>query len=67
MQWEMECAERKWADYISYDPRVKVPGLVLFVKRVDIDEPFLKRVRREVMTANIEAEEIIADLKKMVA
>jgi len=47
MQWQMACAERKWCDFVSYDPRL--PGeMQLFVRRV----PFDPEVARD-LAANI--------------
>ena len=33
MQWQMACTGRKWADFVSYDPRLPEP-MRLFVERI---------------------------------
>jgi putative phage-type endonuclease len=46
MAWEIECSGRKWADFISYDPRL--PGdLAYFCKRYTPDPAFLESLRDE--------------------
>ena len=36
--WEMACTERKWADFVSYDPRIHDEKLRFFYRRMDRDE-----------------------------
>lgn len=38
MQWQMICCERKWCDFVSYDPRLPA-RMQLFVSRVDVAPP----------------------------
>lgn len=48
MAWEIESAGRKWADFISYDPRL--PGnLSFFCKRYTPAPEFLETLRAEVV------------------
>lgn len=37
MQWQMACTNRKWCDFVSYDPRLP-EDLQLFVARVERDD-----------------------------
>lgn len=36
MQWQMECTNRQWCDFVSFDPRLP-EAYQMFVKRVDRD------------------------------
>lgn len=36
MQWQMDCADRNWCDFVSFDPRMP-PEMQLFVQRVEHD------------------------------
>jgi putative phage-type endonuclease len=36
MLWQMDCAERQWCDFVSYDPRLP-KEMQLFVKRLSYD------------------------------
>lgn len=36
--WEMACTERKWADFVSYDPRIQDQRLRFFYRRTGRDE-----------------------------
>lgn len=36
--WELACTERKWADFVSYDPRVQDERLRFFYRRIGRDE-----------------------------
>lgn len=47
MQWQMSCTDRKWCDWVSYDPRL--PGeMALFVKRIHRDEAVIRELECEV-------------------
>ncbi len=63
MQWVMECAERKWCDFISYDPRMP-EHLRLIVIRVDRDEELIKETRAEVTKLLDEVDELVAKIKE---
>lgn len=65
MQWVMDCAERSWCDFVSYDPRVKIPELQLCIIRVKRDDAMIREIRSEVEKANGEIDEIIAELEKL--
>lgn len=60
MQWQMNVCERKWCDYVSYDPRVP-EHMRLFCKRVHRDDALIQEIEAEVrkFLADL-AEKIIA-------
>jgi putative phage-type endonuclease len=46
MQWQMACTNRKWCDYVSFDPRM--PGnMRIFVKRVPRDDALIASLTKE--------------------
>ncbi len=47
MHWQMECAGRRWCDFVSYDPRLPMP-MRLFVTRVNLDEALIADMRENV-------------------
>lgn len=61
MLWQMECAERQWCDFVSYDPRLPAE-YQLFVKRFERDEGALAAIRGQVVLFLGEVEEILAGL-----
>lgn len=62
MAWEIESAGRKWADFISYDPRL--PGnLSFFCKRYTPEPEFLETLRAEVVKFLAELDEIEARVR----
>lgn len=65
IQFVLDCTGRQWCDYISYDPRLKLPELQICVIRVTQDERFIERVRDEVRKADREVEELTAELLAM--
>lgn len=62
MQWVMECCGRLWCDFVSYDPRVKIPKLQLHIQRVERDAAYIERVIEEVKKADAEIERMVAEL-----
>ena len=48
MQWQMECTDREWCDYISFDPRLP-KGLQLEVMRVERNELLIYRIEEAVV------------------
>lgn len=63
MQWQMECAGREWCDYMSYDPRMQDPELVMVVRRVRRDEAWASQAVKEVITANDELNEMMRKIE----
>lgn len=49
MQWQMACTDRKWCDFVSFDPRMP-PAMQLHVVRVNRDEGLLAGLEKEVET-----------------
>lgn len=46
MQWEMACCERKWSDFVSFDPRMPA-HMQLFVKRLARDNGLIHHLEHE--------------------
>jgi putative phage-type endonuclease len=61
MLWEMECCERKWCDFVSFDPRLP-DGIRLFCVRLDYNPELAATYRTKVTALNGEVEEMIAKL-----
>lgn len=47
MQWQMACTERKWCDFVSFDPRLPAK-LQLFVYRVHRDDALIRELESAV-------------------
>lgn len=52
MQGNMLVTGRKWADFVSYDPRVQNPSLALKVLRIPLDTEFVERAVVALSRAN---------------
>lgn len=65
MQWCMECTQRDWWDFVSYDPRLVDPRLSLYVQRVNRDDQWLDNARAEVQKAEDELSEMVAKLEAL--
>lgn len=63
MQWQMACTERKWCDFISYDPRVS-EKMQLWIKRVERDDKLIDELEKEVFNFLEELETKIDALKE---
>ena len=48
IQWQLDCYNAAWCDFVSYDPRLP-HEMQLFVKRVPVDEEYIKMLRDEVL------------------
>jgi hypothetical protein len=59
---EMACCERKWADFVSYDPRLP-KDLRLFIVRLEWHDELIKQMEAEVEKFLAETDEVIAMLK----
>lgn len=64
MQWQMACADRRWCDFVSFDPRMP-PDLQMFVTRVDRDTAALIEITGEVVKFLGELESKIEALKNL--
>ena len=67
MQWQMACKpERKWNDWVSYDPRMP-ENMRLFVKRVPRDDARIAELEGLVKDFLAELDQKIVALKKIAA
>ena len=64
MQWQMRCTDRKWCDYVSFDPRLP-ENLRLFVKRIPRDDALLAKLEAEVMLFLKGVDDDVATLQSM--
>jgi hypothetical protein len=62
MAWQMACAERKWCDFVSYDPRLPEEHQ-LFVVRYHRDETVIAMMEREVEKFLGEVDAVLKVLK----
>ena len=66
MAWEIESSGRKWADFVSYDPRL--PGNVaFFCQRYTPDPAFLEELRADVIKFLAELDELEAKVRAYAA
>jgi hypothetical protein len=63
MQWQMATTNRKWCDFISYDPRVP-EKMQLWIKRVERDDKLIDELEKEVFNFLEELEAKIDALKE---
>ena len=49
MQVQMACTNRKWCDFVSFDPRLPVE-MQLFVRRINRDDALILEIESEVKT-----------------
>lgn len=61
IQWQLSCTQRKWCDFVSFDPRLP-PHLQLFIKRVDRDQRTIIELETEVSSFLRELDAQIARL-----
>ena len=64
MQSEMMCAERKWCDYVSFDPRLP-ERLQIFIKHIEIDMEMVLEIETEVIKFLCELDEKILKLENI--
>lgn len=63
MQWQMACTDRKWCDFVSFDPRMP-EAMKLFVCRVDRDDKAIAQLEADVMDF---LDEMAKKLAKLIA
>jgi putative phage-type endonuclease len=66
MHVQMICTERKWCDFVSFDPRLPV-DMQMFVRRVECDEALAAQIVTEVQAFIAEMETKIEQLKARTA
>ena len=64
MQWQMACADRRWCDYVSFDPRMPI-DLQLFVKPVQRDEAAIRELETAVTEFLAELDAKVAALRTL--
>jgi len=62
MLWQMACTERKWCDFVSFDPRLPA-DLQMLVVRLERDDKRIKEIESEVMAFLKEVDETLEKLK----
>ena len=63
MLWQMRCVDRKWCDYVSFDPRLP-KHLQLFIKRVDRDDAAIAELEKKVAEFLTEVQNEIDNLNR---
>lgn len=63
--WNLCCTERKWADFISFDPRMP-EGLRIFIVRMERDEARIAEMETLITQFNDEVEFFCKGLRKRV-
>src|SRR5690348_8138655 len=63
MQWEMNCTERQWCDFVSFDPRLP-PEFQIFIKRFLRDQKMIDELELYVKQFLKELDKKIDDLKE---
>lgn len=64
MQWQMACTDRKWCDFVSYDPRMP-SHMQLFIFRVHRNTETIIELEREVEKFLFELDQKIVTLNKL--
>ena len=64
MQWQMACTDRKWCDFVSYDPRMP-SHMQLFIFRVHRNAETIIELEREVEKFLSELDQKIVTLNKL--
>ena len=62
IQWVLDCTQRDWCDFVSYDPRMKHQRLVMFVTRVARDDNMIEALRNEVEAAETELRQLVDEV-----
>lgn len=62
MLWQMVCCERKWCDFVSFDPRLPEWGQ-FFCVRYEFDAEAAKAMEAEVVSFNLSIDEAIEKMK----
>jgi len=64
MQWQMACTDRKWVDYVSFDPRLP-EGLQIKVIRVDRDDEMIGSLSDDITGFLTELDDKIKQLEAL--
>lgn len=61
VQWQMACTDRKWCDFVSFDPRMPA-DMQLFLIRVERDDKLIEEYEAEVVKFLAEVDATIEQL-----
>lgn len=64
MLWQMRCTNRKWCDFVSFDPRMP-EELQIKIIRVEYDQRFVNEIEAEVIKFLSEVDEKVAKLNEV--
>lgn len=64
IQWQMACADRKWCDFVSFDPRMPEP-MRLYIKRIVRNDNMIADLERDVSEFLRELDAKVASLIKV--
>ena len=64
MQWQMACTDRKWCDFVSFDPRMP-SHLQLFVKRIERNDSYIAELESEVVQFLSEVDDKVKKLNEI--
>jgi putative phage-type endonuclease len=64
MQWQMVCTNRKWCDFVSFDPRMP-SHLQLFIKRIERNDDYVEQLEKEVVQFLIEVDDKVKKLNEI--
>jgi putative phage-type endonuclease len=62
MQWQMACTERRWCDFVVYDPRLPA-SMSLHIERVNRDDVLIAEIQKEVTAFLKEVADTVASLQ----
>ena len=62
MQWQMDCTERDWCDFVSFDPRMPA-AMQMFVTRIERDQKLIEDIRAEVTGFLSELDALVGELQ----
>jgi hypothetical protein len=61
IQWQLACTNRKWCDWVSFDPRMPA-AMQLFVHRVERDDKAIGEIEKAVTAFLAELDDKITAL-----
>lgn len=64
IQFQLACTGRRWADFVSYDPRMP-ENMKLFIKRVERDDVHIKELEAEVAAFLLEMAVKLSELNSL--
>ena len=64
MQWQMVCTNRKWCDFVSFDPRMP-SHLQLFIKRIERNDLYIAELEKEVVKFLAEVDDKVKKLNEI--